>query len=65
MVKRYHMRTRDGRRFMEETYDREGLENLKYNRRHRPEMFKGMHIKEVIQAYPGKVATGVIYEYTY
>lgn len=59
MKKRFRMSTKDRKSFIEFDEYTSCLHERDCNER-----FKGMHIKEGLQAYPSKIKTGVIYDYS-
>ena len=64
MESRYHMRTIDGQRFIEQKQTTLGRQFLEGLRKSRPDLFRGQRIKEVIQAYPSKITVGILHDYT-
>lgn len=63
MERRYHMRTIDGQKFIEHKFSVMGKQMMEGLRRGRPELFKGQHIRDVLQAFPSKIKCGVLYDY--
>ncbi len=60
---RYHIHNRTRTYFVEYCHDEEGLEQARALRRLNHN-FKYQRIKEVLQAYPYNIITGVPYKYT-